>query len=501
MLASILAAQMIAAQPVPAKAADPVAFPTIVAAAVSDARSSGLPGNVRYLSAAHLSPAGRRALYDVISVHVNLLSRGPDRVAPRKVNEWLWAVDISDYQWNAKVWEDLKRVNHYFCIKVQVPAKAAVVEKVKKTRQVQRYDARGQSYYVNEEYTEDVVKAAAADKVEDFIPAPWLPTDGAAELLKLTGSVTPIVRADLFLFETAAQVGRAGHGYYDWLEVKARKDAEKIATLDRKVAEERFRELGAIMKRSGVSPNNRQVFWYRTVGGSWWESRDVFTSTGNKNAVVNLLDDYKHDAEEIVFTLPNRLPGFYLSDKDGKQVDSAPDGIATDKKTTNNDARVHVCYACVVCHEDAGLKPLNDYARRKYNPDKGNSLAVLDPEKAKRLKSVYLGPLQDEYESDVKTYTKYINELSGLKPQAFSQAYQKQWSRYIDEPVTIDAAAAECGVTTAQLTAALRRYAKTNKVVNAALSDLIEDEPDPMRREHWEEVFPLAMLILGGLNP
>lgn len=496
----VLAAMVGAAEPAPmpaAKEVGPVAFADVVSAALADAKSlpPGRAATVRYLDARHLSREDRRELHAVLGYHVNGLSRESKIVAPRKVTEWLWAVDLGDYRWDAKTWENLKAVNHYYCVRVQTPG--AVAPPVKKTRQVTRYDARGQPYQATEEYTE-----AAAAK-DDFVAGPWLPLRDTAALLALTGSVTPVVRADAFLFYTGAQAERTGHGYYDWLGFKSRKDAEQLAALDRTKAAELYRELAAIVPVSGVSPNNRQVFRYATLTGAWWETRDVFNSRDKKNATANLLDDYRHDAEEIVFTLPNGLPGFYLSDAKGNQVDTAPDTIAADHRSTNNDRRVHVGYSCVACHQDAGLKPVRDYARRLYNPETGVSLATiaLDPAKARRLESVYLGPLEKAYKRDAGDFAEAVEGASGLKGGALAKAYERQWSRYIDDPVTLDRAAAECGVTPDELRAKLRAYARAKGVIDPVLVGYLIDDPPPVRREHFEERFPVLMLILGGATP
>lgn len=480
--------------PMPAaKDLEPIGFSQVVSDAYADAKSHPLPANVRYLDARHLPPVERRELYAVIAYHVNGLSRESKRVPPRRVTDWLWAIDLTDYRWSSATWEDLKRVNHYFTINVS----AADAKKIKKTRQVTRYDQYGRGYQATEEYEEN---AAVTD---DFLPAPWLPVDAIIALARLTGSVTPIVRADEFLFQTAAQVDRKGHGYYDWLSFKSRKDVESLAALDRKKAEELYRETAAIIPVSGVSPNNRQVFRYSTLTGGWWETRDVFNSRDRKNATANLLEDYQHDAEEIVFTLPNGLPGFYLSDAKGVQVDSAPDTIAVDHDSTNNDRRVHPGYSCISCHQDAGLKPVRDYARRLYNPETGVSLATiaLDPAKSRRLESAYLGPLAKAYKRDSGDFAEAIEEMSGLKPAELSKAFRRQWSRYLDDPVTLERAAAECGVTVEELRARLRTYAKGKGVIDPVLVGLLVEDPLPLRREHWEERFPVVMLILGGVNP
>jgi hypothetical protein len=285
--------------------------------------------------------------------------------------------------------------------------------------------------------------------------------------------------------------------------LKARADAEKLAALDRKKAEELYRELAAIVPVSGVSPQNRQVFRFATLTGSWWETRDVFASADKQNAVANLLDDYKHDAEEVVFALPNGLPGYYLSDAKGAQVDTAPDTIAADHDATNNDRRVHVGYSCAGCHQDAGLKPVRDYARKLYAADTGAALATvaLDPAKARRLESVYLGPLEKAYRRDVGDFAEAVTDVSGLKPVDLSKAVRRQWSDYIDAPVSLERAAAECGVTPDQLRAALRTHARAKGVIDPVLVGYLIDDPPPVRREHFEERFPVLMLILGGAHP
>lgn len=483
--------------------AGPIGFHEVVAAAYADAKSlpPGLSANIRYLDARHLPPAERRELYAVISYHVNGMSRESKRVAPRKVTEWLWALDLTDYRWDARVWEELRKVNHYFAIKVQAAAVIVAPTAVKKTRQVQRFDQYGRSYFTTEEYEE--ATPAPAKAVEDFVPAPWLPAAEMTGLTLLTGSVTPIVRADEFLFQTAAQAERKGHGYYDFLAFKSRKDAESLAALDRKKAEELYRELAAIVPVSGVALNNRQIFRYATITGVWWESRDTISNVEKRNAVANLLDDFTHDAEEIVFTLPNGLPGFYLSDAKGVQVDSVPDTIAPDHRSTNNDRRIHPGYGCISCHQDAGLKPVRDYGRRLYSAETGTSLATLalDPAKAKRLESAYLGPLEKAYKRDVGDFAEAIEDVTGLNPAGLSKAFQAQWSRYLDDPVTLERAAAECGVAPEELRGKLRTYAKTKGVIDPVLVGLLLDDPPPLRREYLEERFGVLMLILRGVNP
>lgn len=520
--------------PMPAvKAARPpelVTFAQLAAAALEDAQAldPAEAADTRYLDARNVSPDHLEETLAVLKYHVNQLSREVELVPPRRVRDWLYAVRASDYGWDLKVYENLAKVNVYHSIPVEVktPVPETVTEtvveevkvSVKKQRQVVRNGA-----YVTEEYDDVEVKKVTkqvektvAGKVAvtaDVIPAPWLPAADMGELVKLTGSKAPIVRADLFVNKTAVQQDRDGHGYYDFLGLKSRKDAEDLAVLDRKAAVRVYRELGAITVTSGVALSNRQLFRLQALTGPWWESRDVKDNLKQRNAVNNLLEQYTHDAEEIVFSLPNRLPGFHLNDAKGVQAKVAPDFIAANQQSTNNDRRIHVGYSCVVCHTDGGLRNIRDYARNLFNAQTGVKLASLaaDEKQSRRLNSVYLGPLQAAYAEDADRYTKATLDACGLPPAKLSKAFESVWSRYLDEPVTIDRAAAETGYSVEEFRKKLRAYATPNpvpapgvrprRVVNPVLVSYLAADPLPVRREHFEEHFGLLMLILAGANP
>lgn len=523
-----------APMPVPAAGDAPVPFAEVVKAAAADAARlpADLARQTRYLDARHVPAALRRETFAVLAYHVNSLSREVRLTPPRQVTAWLWAVRLDDYRWDARVWEDLARVNVYYAIKVAIKNIPAVMvsptpAKVKRTRKVLKPNPNGHGYVeVTEEYEEEVPPDGAAvpagrpvgtaagppspptsplpEKGEDFIPAPWLPPAEVAALVGATGSKTPIVRADQLVFQTGAQAdARKGHGYYDWFGFKKLGDAEKLAALDRKAAAELYRELAAITVVSGVALNNRQLFRFATLTGAWWESRDVKANDGARNAVGNLLDDFRPDAFEIVFTLPNGLPAYYLANAAGEQQDTAPDFIASDHRSTGNDRRIHAAFSCVACHADGGLRPIRDWSRKIYNPETGLGLATLalDQAKARRVESVYLGPLERAYRRDAGDFAEAVAEVSGLKPAELAKAYADLWARYLDEPVTLARAAAEAGVTPDQLRDRLRAAARAKGLVDPVLAVYLLDDPPPVRREHFEERFPLLMLILGGANP
>lgn len=449
--------------------AEPVSPAASVRAAVADALRlpAAVAQHTRYLSAGHLPPAERDELYAVTSYHVNGLSREGVIVRPRRVNPWLWAVDVRDYGWDVERYGKLaytaNNVEPYYHVEPLDP----------KTGKVAR----------------------------PLIGAPWLPAPAAVTLAERTVSSVPIVRADWFLNRTAIQEGRDGFGYYDWLELKSRKDAETLAGLDRKAAERVYREQAGVIVASGVALQGRQLFRYATISGSWWESRDTKgdkAGRDERNPVRMLLDDFRHDAEEIVYTLPNGMPGFYLSDAAGKGVASAPPDIASDAKSSNNDRRVHAGMSCIRCHTAGGLIPFDDHARRLYAAGGGIALGSTDDAKFRRLKSVYLGAIERKFKADSSEFAATIKEACGLAPAALSAAFHRQWSNYLDKPVTPAMAAAECGLTPAEFAGRLKAWATTNKLVDPVIAGYLGADPIAARREHFEEAFPLLMLILGN---
>ncbi len=500
-------------KPAVAKDPEPIPFADVVAAAEADLATvdpSDLP-YVRYFDARAFAPSYRKEAKAVFDYHINGLSRKARIAKAREVTPWLWAVRTSDYGWPAAAFEDLARVNVYYVLPVEIRAAPVptVVQKreIKKSRQVAVSDGRGGVYYRTEEYVEfedaPLVGPVKPPVTKELIPAPWLPPTRAAELGRVLGTRTPIVRADQFVFRTGAQSDRKGHGYYDFFGFAKRADVEAFVRLDRKAAIELQKELGAMVATSGVTLNNRQLFRYQALTGAYWESRDVKDNLAKRNALSNFLDDYEHDVEEIVFTLPNGLPGYYLSDNKGNQADVAPDFIASDHRATNNDRRIHVGMSCVVCHNEGGLRHIQDYARALYNPKTGIFLGnlKLDRDRAERVENAYLGPLKKAYTEDTTRYSEAIEEASGLKPGELARAYERFWALYLDAPVTLDRAALEVGMTPRAFREALIARARQKGLVDPILATYLAADPLPVRREHFEERFGLLMLTLGGANP
>jgi hypothetical protein len=324
----------------------------------------------------------------------------------------------------------------------------------------------------------------------------WINPKAVTELAKLTKSSVPILRADWFFVETSIQDGRGkpgeGTGYYDFLGVKNRKDFEKLAGLDLKTVAEREGEWIAIVRDSGVAYHSRQVARLGSFDGGYWVTRDVLDDgRGDRNAIERLDKDYKHQAEEHYAIGKSGLPIYFLSDAEGNIQDAAPDKIGPDTTRPGRRKRIEICMSCVRCHLEV-LRPFDSWIRENVViPNQ----ALLPKEKAEVLKTKYFRDLEGKLKRDQQSFADRIKECNGLDPATNAKAYAAAWDRYAETPLTLVDAARECGCSADNLKSALESI-KAQGQLRPSLSELIGKKSGTIRREHWEEVFPVVALLL-----
>jgi hypothetical protein len=428
--------------------------------------------NTRYWTTYYESPAKQKSIQQLIDYWPNGLSVEPDIVKPRRVTPTLYAIELDSYGWRADTWEKLLDVPEpWFHVQVRVTA-----------------HNWSPSYY-----TQGVGWRSSKplqDKIYT-IPSPWTDTVKATELSVRLGTAIPIVRFDWFMNQTGQEGGRAG--YYQWLGLKVGKDLEALAGLNREAKRAILKEVAGIVSDSGVSLNSRQIFRIPTLGGTWWETRDV--EDAKKNALRELDKDFKADALEVYYELPNGLFGFALLDAKNNLQATAPDTIASDSKSTNRDARVRVGVSCIRCHAE-GLRPIDDWGRKVFTRE--NELALGSPDRKvyQRLKQVYLGPLQKNLKDDQSRYTATLAETCGLKPAEFSKLFASAWADYESKPLLPADIAREVGLAEADYLARLKRYVATQGTADTVVAGMKAGMPT--RREHLEEALPLLMPALGN---
>jgi hypothetical protein len=451
------------------------------AAALADARKLGPAAvGVRYLTVYNVAELRRPELRQVLDFWVNSLSRESEIVRAVAVTPTLLRINIFDYGWNPKTFDALANEDPYFHVqlKVGVGAFAKAYFPAEPGSKAGWYDA-----------TFKEAKTISAI-------APWLPAAEAAELVALTQTAAPILRADWFLSRVAVQAGRKGTGYYDWFELKKRDDFEKLVGLNVKESQRVKREVAGIVARSGVSNFPRQIFRFQSVTGGAWVTRDVLDDNADaRNALRQLDGDFKWQAEEHYGVLPNGLFAFYLSDAAGVQQDTAPDKIGSDKTAPGNDGRIHAGVSCVRCHVD-GLRAVRDWSRQVFTgPLK---LSSPDHDKARRLRQLYLGELNERYTDDVSSYAKTLKRTNGLTTEANAKAVGRVWESYVERDFLPRDAAAEFGIDEKEYLEKLRSAFKANPLADAVLASHIAQPPVAIRADDWEQLMPLvAPTILG----
>lgn len=420
--------------------------------------------NTRYFTAHHIAdrPDSLDGEFAAFSLHCNLLSRGPKIVLPRQVTPWLWAVDASKYKWDLGVFGKLADADTWMHALL-------VDEKTRKTT------------------------------VSVAIP-PWLPEKEFRQLNEYAQSkkTAALFRYDYFMNRTAIVEDRDGFSYYEFLGVKNEKDAAALAQLDVAKAELAFRELAAVVRRSGVGIRNRQIFRYATILGAWWETRDPDSAIRDSNALNRKFKQFVFKGKEVIFTLPNGLPAFFLFNDKGELAKSGPPQLVSDQTTADTDARVHPYVGCVRCHLSGALKPIDDYTRRVFATNRGPVLGaanVPDPDHpeltfSERVESAYLGDLSKWFKRDESDFAAAYADATGLKAAQVPALVAKAWARYEDADLSVSEYARELGVPHNTLRGALIWRAKEKRDLDETLAGFAQPDPrrdEPLRREHSEE--------------
>lgn len=263
------------------------------------------------------------------------------------------------------------------------------------------------------------------------------------DYLRDCGMVRPIpyIRADWFcsictqppLYEDILQLPL--HLY----EVEARLNVNSDLNFKNDIA----RRAG--MTVSGVSRNNRIVERHPAAFGFYWKSIDFKTSKGGENMFRDpLYPDFT--GGEMIFSLPNHMIGYYVTNNKGERLSEAPTSIVVDKFASDKTVRTGL--ACMRCH-DQGVKAFGGDTVRPAFEKKNQALLPFN------VKDVYdkvlaLYPPQEEMKKNFadpdgllfrNAYQGYMDEpppsVSPLTPVS---------QKFLDDPINLAQASAELGV-------------------------------------------------------
>ena len=246
---------------------------------------------------------------------------------------------------------------------------------------------------------------------------------------------------------------------------------------------------------SYVALHNRELQLIKTpIGqetGFLWRTFDVADDSKSAKRVLNALaGDLRLDGREIIFSLPNGLHGYRLSNGKGDRVAEVPPNIAQDKRSRPvGERRVLTAYKCVDCHgEQDGLLSGGDQARKLLVGDSALGFVVknYDSYQAERRKreveEYYLNPLEPVMVQQRESYAKHLKEVNGLSGAENAANLVSAVEHYLYSPVDLAQAERETGIEHRCLEAFLASVqgessvlSRGNAIPRPAFDDIFDD--------------------------
>lgn len=289
----------------------------------------------------------------------------------------------------------------------------------------------------------------------------------------------PFVRIDWFvstatqfpLYEDLMQLP------HDLVDLEERLGVEAELNLQSHVAQR------AGMTISQVSRNNRVVEHHPARYGSYWKSFDFATSKGQQNMFIDPVN-FDFAGGEMIFSLPNGLQGYLITNAAGNRITEAPTTIVTDRFSADKVVRNGL--ACMRCHA-RGMIRFEDKMRA--------AMEALTPAALPHRRDI-LRLYPDKDEMDARLDADEQRFLTAME-QALGEPQKKEpltrVSRtYIDNALSLDQAAAELGLESSD---GLDRLFALPQFTRLGLAGLTAS--GVIRRDSWEDYFDLISGHLG----
>ena len=242
---------------------------------------------------------------------------------------------------------------------------------------------------------------------------------------------------------------------------------------------------------SGVSKANRMIERHVSSYGAYWKSYDfkpvdpTEKTPRHRNLKANPtgpegVNAFDHDGGEMIFSLPNGLQGYMLTDAKGQQIPKGPTDVVVDKEAVKRgrDPEVVNGVSCMNCHWSGMLNKTDQIREHVLSQPAAYQKNVVEfvtaVYVAKSELNAKLTEDRERFEAAVKRCG--LTGLAKSEPVA-TLAFQ------FDEPLDLDLAAAEVGVTVDKFVAALR----TNAALGRELGSLPQGQPVP--RDTFVQVF------------
>lgn len=342
---------------------------------------------------------------------------------------------------------------------------------------------------------------------DSAIPS-WLPAKDyqALSALVQTKRFAPIFRADYFIYRTSQQAGSFRDGYADFTSTQTFAKFQKFCTVDEEGAENANADRRAFVTKGEVSIFPRGVAYIDTPNGPYFYTQDFKDSFGRRN-IIKFLDKAKSDARMDIGSGRNGLPYWFLGavsydPKTGEEIvtaqSTAPDFIAGNNLTWNNDCRVHLG-RCALCHQDGGLKAFNNEALEFYGGQKDPTLADKDDKRARRNKIVWLGTIDGRPEMD--TLVERAQSRFNQKMKTATGVTFAQWAKAVkgvlkdyEDGVDLEILAREAGYPKDKIVEALYQFDERESGNDPVINALVTGKK--IRRELVEEIWNRLMATL-----
>ena len=292
---------------------------------------------------------------------------------------------------------------------------------------------------------------------------------------QLSGAGLPYIRADWFV--SNASVGRL---YYDILGLPGSVlELERLLSVDiRRDLDEEKNVARAGLRSSGVSQNNRVLERHATASGAYWKSFDFRSNLDSQNIFEDPLR-FSPSGGEMIFSLPNGMQAYYLSDAVGRRLDEAPIAIVSDRNSPD-DPVIRSGRSCISCHY-SGMQGFRDdmrpivsrMANTKFDRDK--ALAIYSPQE----------DLDRFLEADRRRFEAAVKE-AGVRAATSAQTEPiNALSRRFFADVSGAQAAAESGLDEQEFRARVSASARLNGLGYGQL--LVAG--GALKRDVWEKSF------------
>lgn len=408
---------------------------------------------LRYFSTNHLLTGGATA--DELTLHrdalakvINHLSWKQAIVRPKEIDptKTIFAIDIRDVGWGQQVFEEIpasgtatrSKLNLYDLVLLEYPYSLAY-EDSEAWRQV----------------SETYLGPAGLVRPIPFVRADWFASVAALPLL----------------YEDLLQLP------FELAQLEQKLGVDSAANLRDGTA----RRAGVTI--SGVSRNNRVVERHPSVYGAYWKSFDYSSNRGTENMFHDPIQ-LSPIGGEMVFTLPNGLNGYLVTDAVGNRIEVAPTSIVTDK--FSEDKTVRNGLSCMRCHEN-GVKGFVDNVRTAVEAAPGSP--GFDKRQALRLYAPN-DEMQKLIADDTDRFKRAMELVLG-KVQTREPCIPVS-RRFIDAPLSLHGVAAELGLSTTDGLVPLFRAPGFTSLGMLPLAS-----QGCIRRDTWEDYFDQVCRGMG----